>query len=143
VDDLAKSMGWPPVPQPAVEAQSLLALLGQGLSLVQAAQRLHLSRRTATRRLADIRLALGAGTTAEAIRLAAEPSGPSLIESLSPRERQTMELVGLGLTSGDIAAKLGVTRVTVDSFVRSARVKLGASTRIEVIAKLARGEPED
>jgi len=121
----------------------MLALLGQGLSLVQAARHLNLSRRTATRRLAAIRFALGAGTTAEAIRLAAEPSDSSLADSLSRRERETLELVGAGLTSVEIAGRLGVTRLTVDSFVRSAMARLGASTRVEAVAMLARSMPEE
>lgn len=50
------------------EQRELLALLADGLALGEAAARLHLSRRTADRRLAAARAALGAATTAEAVR---------------------------------------------------------------------------
>ena len=49
------------------QAQAVLALLAEGLSLGAAADRLGLSRRTADRRLAEARRALGVSTTAEAL----------------------------------------------------------------------------
>lgn len=49
------------------EGESLLRLLSEGHSLGDAARSLHLSRRTADRRLAEVRRALGAETTAAAI----------------------------------------------------------------------------
>ena len=49
------------------EERELLALLADGLTLGAAAERLHLSRRTADRRLAHARVKLGVGTTAEAV----------------------------------------------------------------------------
>jgi DNA-binding NarL/FixJ family response regulator len=49
------------------EGLRLLSLLVEGMSLGEAAGSLHLSRRTADRRLAAARLALGAATTAEAL----------------------------------------------------------------------------
>jgi DNA-binding NarL/FixJ family response regulator len=49
------------------EQRELLALLAGGASLGDAARQLHVSRRTADRRLAAARSALGAGTTAEAL----------------------------------------------------------------------------
>ena len=55
-------------PALTIEQRDLLALLSDGLSLGDAAERLHLSRRTADRRLAAARAALGAATTAEALR---------------------------------------------------------------------------
>jgi DNA-binding CsgD family transcriptional regulator len=63
-----------PAPDPALSAQerALLAQLLAGATLGQAARALHLSRRTADRRLASARAALGARTTAEALRAAAE-----------------------------------------------------------------------
>jgi DNA-binding NarL/FixJ family response regulator len=48
-------------------ALAVLAELARGRSLGEAAQALHLSRRTADRRLADARRALGVNTTAEAV----------------------------------------------------------------------------
>jgi len=49
------------------EQRALLALLGEGLTLGQAAAELGLARRTADRRLAAARAILGVETTAEAI----------------------------------------------------------------------------
>jgi DNA-binding NarL/FixJ family response regulator len=49
------------------EERSLLEHLAAGLSLAEAARRLHLSRRTADRRLQAARQALGAASTAEAL----------------------------------------------------------------------------
>jgi DNA-binding NarL/FixJ family response regulator len=57
------------------EERSLLEHLAAGLSLAEAARRLHLSRRTADRRLRAARQALGAASTAEAlVRLRRDPS---------------------------------------------------------------------
>jgi DNA-binding CsgD family transcriptional regulator len=60
--------------RPALSGQerALLAHLLAGATLGQAARALHLSRRTADRRLASARAALGARTTAEALLVAAE-----------------------------------------------------------------------
>ena len=63
------------------EQRQLLGRLLAGETLGDTARLLHLSRRTADRRLAAARLALGAATTAEALRRAAElgimPFGPT------------------------------------------------------------------
>ena len=50
-----------------VEERSLLRLLSEGRSLGEAAVELHLSRRTADRRLAHARAMLGVGSTVEAL----------------------------------------------------------------------------
>ena len=52
------------------EQIELCRLLGKGLSLADAATQLHLSRRTAFRRLASVREALNVETTREAVLLA-------------------------------------------------------------------------
>ncbi|MGH8861231.1 MAG: hypothetical protein ACRDVG_08365 [Jatrophihabitantaceae bacterium] len=61
-------------PEPAAvlgaDERELLARLAGGASLGEAARALHLSRRTADRRLAAARRALGAATTSEALVLA-------------------------------------------------------------------------
>jgi DNA-binding NarL/FixJ family response regulator len=60
----------------SLEQVELCRLLGQGLSLADAATQLHLSRRTAFRRLASVREALNVGTTREAVLIAcAAPAG--------------------------------------------------------------------
>lgn len=54
-------------PELSAEEHELLRLLADGVTLGEAAGRLHLSRRTADRRLASIRERLGVSTTAEAL----------------------------------------------------------------------------
>lgn len=61
----------PAVPALSADERALLAALLGGASLGEAASALHLSRRTADRRLAAARRALGASSTAEALVLAA------------------------------------------------------------------------
>lgn len=58
-------------PRVGSDERALLELLLGGASIGEAARRLHISRRTADRRLAAARHALDAGTTAEALRAAA------------------------------------------------------------------------
>jgi DNA-binding CsgD family transcriptional regulator len=60
-------IGDPELPVLTAEERELLALLAAGTTLGSAAARLHLSRRTADRRLAQARGKLGAATTAEAV----------------------------------------------------------------------------
>jgi DNA-binding NarL/FixJ family response regulator len=77
VDDLRRlgdvdhRVGRAPGPDLTDDQRALLARLLSGATLGDAARRLHLSRRTADRRLAAARTALGARTTAEALRAAA------------------------------------------------------------------------
>ena len=53
---------------------------------------------------------------------------------LSGREQEVLVLVAEGLTSAEIAMRLAVSRATVESHVRSAMRKLGASTRRQAAA---------
>lgn len=57
----------PPGPGLTADERRLLDALGQGKTLGEAAAELHLSRRSADRRLAAAREKLGVGTTAEAV----------------------------------------------------------------------------
>lgn len=56
---------------------------------------------------------------------------------LTSREEEVLRLVGAGLSSRDIAATFGLKTSTVDSFVRSATLKLGAPTRLAAAARLS------
>ena len=58
------------------------------------------------------------------------------------REQEILELVGRGLSSVEIAQRLGIGRATVETHVRSAMAKLGASRRLEA-ARLLRGGASD
>ena len=53
---------------------------------------------------------------------------------VSGREHEVLALVSEGLTSAEIALRLAVSRATVESHVRSAMRKLGASTRRQAAA---------
>jgi DNA-binding NarL/FixJ family response regulator len=59
---------------------------------------------------------------------------------LTARERDVLQAVAEGLPSGQIAARLGISRATVESHIRSAIRRLGVRTRIEA-ASVLRGEP--
>jgi DNA-binding CsgD family transcriptional regulator len=56
---------------------------------------------------------------------------------LTGRERDVMALVAGGLSSTGIARRLGLSRSTVESLIRSAMTKLGARTRLEAAAIVA------
>ncbi|WP_430469314.1 response regulator transcription factor [Thalassospira lucentensis] len=57
----------------------------------------------------------------------------SLPLSLSPREAEVLNLLALGLRTGQIAHALGISNVTVDMHIRNGRTKLGATTREHAI----------
>ena len=76
--------------------------------------------------LASMRSTMGAPAAASAAQ-----RGSGL---LTPREHKVLLLVVEGLTSNEIARRLGIATSTVNSHVRSAKHKLGARTRIEAAA---------
>ena len=62
---------------------------------------------------------------------------------LTPREREVLRMVAMGLTGQDIAAALVVSPETVSTHVRNIREKLGARSRAHALAlALRRGELE-
>lgn len=58
--------------------------------------------------------------------------------SLTPAEREIADLVAAGLTNGEIATRLHISRHTVDGRLRRVFAKLGVNTRVEVTAERAR-----
>jgi DNA-binding NarL/FixJ family response regulator len=72
VDERVRKHG--DVSELSLEQIELCRLLGRGLSLADAAVQLHLSRRTAFRRLASVRDALNVETTREAVLIACSAS---------------------------------------------------------------------
>jgi DNA-binding NarL/FixJ family response regulator len=64
-----------------------------------------------------------------------EPVLPSsdLVEDLTPREREVVELVAHGLSNDQIAERLVVTRSTAKTHVSRAMVKLNARDRAQVV----------
>lgn len=72
--------------------------------------------------------------------------GRQSITTLTDRQRDVLTLVAAGLTTKDIAARLGVTKQTVNSLVVAILDKLGADNRAEAV-EIARergilGRPE-
>jgi DNA-binding CsgD family transcriptional regulator len=61
-------------------------------------------------------------------------AGYADVESLSPREREVLELVLKGLSAKEIAAKLGITLETVNGYIKSLHTRLGVHTRGELHA---------
>ncbi|HEX4717007.1 MAG TPA: LuxR C-terminal-related transcriptional regulator [Thermoleophilaceae bacterium] len=61
-------------------------------------------------------------------------------ESLSPREKEIVHLVALGLTGPEIADELHISHDTVRTHVRNAMTKLNARSRAHLVARaLAEG----
>jgi DNA-binding CsgD family transcriptional regulator len=55
---------------------------------------------------------------------------------LTPRERETVELLVQGLTTKEIAVRLAISPNTVKAFVRIVMVKMGVSTRSGIVGRL-------
>jgi DNA-binding CsgD family transcriptional regulator len=71
----------------------------------------------------------------------ASPSARYGVPALRPREREVLALVAAGRTSAGIALHLEVSRNTVESHIRNAVVRLGASNRTHaVVMALGLGE---
>lgn len=68
-----------------------------------------------------------------AASLAAQPLA-ELPESLTPREREVLQMLASGLANKEIAAKLSISDHTVKFHVASILGKLGAATRTEAVA---------
>ena len=60
--------------------------------------------------------------------------GEPMIEHLTPREREVLELVAEGISNRAIAERLGNSEHTVKFHVSSLLGKLGAATRAELVA---------
>ena len=75
--------------------------------------------------------------------LLAPPQNPTedidpLVEALTPREVQVLELVADGLSNKAIAARLGVSDETVKFHLGSVFGKLGASNRTDAVRQALR-----
>ncbi|CAL9331794.1 Transcriptional regulatory protein LiaR [Streptomyces sp. enrichment culture] len=55
------------------------------------------------------------------------------LETLTPREREIVSLVGEGLSNDEIAARLVVSRATARTHVSRAMIKLGARDRAQLV----------
>jgi DNA-binding CsgD family transcriptional regulator len=90
---------------------------------------------------------LAAGVTASSaatVALLLERSSSELISmsevvrqfNLSPRERQAVEYLLMGLTSKEIADRMKISVNTVKAFLRLVMVKMGVSTRSGIVGKI-------
>ncbi|MBZ2407354.1 response regulator [Streptomyces albidoflavus] len=61
----------------------------------------------------------------------AEPEEPSVLDRLSPREREILELIGEGLTNREIAERLYLAEKTVKNRISAILSKLGVGRRIQ------------
>ena len=62
----------------------------------------------------------------------------ALVESLSPRERQLLEMAKNGLTDAAIANELGISLATVSTYWGRVRIKYGPLGRTEIVARYLR-----
>lgn len=115
----------------------LLELLASGCTSADAAARLGLAPRTAERRLAEARAALGAKTNAQALVRAGLAATGGRSGRLTRRQQQVLALVAEGLRDDEIAERLGIARSTVASVLRAAMAALGTRTRAQAVARLA------
>jgi DNA-binding NarL/FixJ family response regulator len=65
-----------------------------------------------------------------------EPPRQSSPHGLTPRESDVLGQLVRGMSSKQIARKLGLAPATVDKHVEQIRVKLGARSRIQLLARL-------
>ncbi len=64
----------------------------------------------------------------------AGPAGAdTLVEALTPREREVLDLLGEGLSNKEIGVRLGISEHTAKFHVASVLAKLGAHTRAEAV----------
>ena len=60
---------------------------------------------------------------------------------ITAREREVLTLVSAGVASREIAERLGISRATVESHVRSAMSKVGARSRLQAALLVSFAEP--
>lgn len=78
------------------------------------------------------------GVHAEAFLIADASPAEALVEPLTPRELQVLELVADGLPNKAIALRLGVADETVKFHLGSVFGKLGASNRTDAVRRALR-----
>jgi len=57
------------------------------------------------------------------------------LESLTPREKEVLRLMAEGVSSREIASKLGISYTTVRTHIRSLGSKLGVHSKLQAIVK--------
>jgi putative toxin-antitoxin system antitoxin component (TIGR02293 family) len=61
---------------------------------------------------------------------------------LTDREQEALRGIAMGSTGKELAARMGVSPTTVKAFIRLIMIKMGSSTRAELVARLARERAE-
>lgn len=125
---------------------SVLALVNAPLEARQALRsgaRGALSRSAPSHAIAPAALAVAAGHwvldesfVGELLHLTELPAAVPV--ALSPREQEVLSLLSEGLSNGEVAARLGISRHTAKFHVNAILDKLGATTRTEAVVLAAR-----
>ena len=86
-----------------------------------------------------IRTVAGGGTLITPRAIAAllnkRRSMDAQLESLTPREKEVLRLMAEGVSSREIASKLGISYTTVRTHIRSLGAKLGVHSKLQAIVK--------
>ena len=82
-------------------------------------------------------LVLDGGLAAHALR-PRQTSAPALVEPLTPRESEVLQLLAQGLANKAIAERLGISDHTAKFHVNAILGKLGVQSRTEAIVQAAR-----
>lgn len=114
-----------------VREVDVLRLLAEGLTDLQIAERLIVSRNTINAHTRAIYGKLSVNTRAAATRFALDHglAAPALPFGLTPREAEVLRLVAQGLPDAEVAERLFLSRRTVHAHLRTIYGKLGVATR--------------
>lgn len=93
----------------------------------------------ATARLVANALATATLERERFLRRSSRSAAPRPCDVLGRRERQVADLVGLGLTNGEIATRMGISPFTVANHLRHVYRKLNVSNRAEMVRLLVSG----
>ena len=97
-----------------------------------------LSREAAAEQIVAALYAVSAGLIAvptESSSVIVPAASESLVENLTPREMETLEMLAEGLSNKQIAARLGISEHTAKFHVNSILGKLDAATRTEAVMR--------
>jgi DNA-binding NarL/FixJ family response regulator len=87
----------------------------------------------AVRRAARGEMLVPAATLAQLV--VGDDEGAQLLDRLTPRETDVLRLLAAGLDNRAIAARLGIGYVTARSHLRNLSSKLGAHSKLEILAR--------